>query len=135
MPQKGYRWVRVKALAREDKAAIAAACERFIAEVLKPRFLPAIRPNEFTYPVDIRGRWRGSRYSFVTRYRSGFPENRGDEFDASFARLDHCEEVLTATCFDVMWFRHTGRWWPVHAEVTLDEALHFVETDEFLRPL
>ena len=61
MPSKGYRWVRVKALTKEDKAAIATTCERFIAEVLKPRFLPAIRPTEFNYPVDIRGRWRGSR--------------------------------------------------------------------------
>ncbi len=135
MPKREYRWVRVKALSKDDKAAIAATCERLIAEVLKPRFLPQIRPTEFNYPVDIRGRWRGSRYSFVTRYSSGFPENRGEEFDAPFARLDHREEDLTATRFDVMWYRHTGRWWPVHSAVTLEEALHLIETDEVFWPL
>ena len=33
-----------------------------------------------------------------------------------------------------MWFRHTGRWWPMHAAVTLDEALHLIETDQVLWP-
>jgi hypothetical protein len=54
------------------KALVTAACQRFIDELLKPRFLPAIRPTQFNYPVDIRGKWHGSRYRFVQRYRSGF---------------------------------------------------------------
>ena len=44
-----------------EKAAIAAACERFIANVLKPRFLPEIRVTEFNYPIDISGKWRGPK--------------------------------------------------------------------------
>jgi hypothetical protein len=30
-----------------EKAAVTSACERFIAVVFKPRFLPEIRPAEF----------------------------------------------------------------------------------------
>ena len=56
--------------------------------MLKPRFLPVIRPTEFNYPVDICGKWHGTRYRFIQRYRSGFPENLGQEFDAPFTRLD-----------------------------------------------
>ena len=70
--------VRVRALRPDEKAAIAAVCDRFIAETLKPRFLPQIRPTEFNYAVDIFGKWRGSKYSFVTRYRSGFRDNAGE---------------------------------------------------------
>ena len=102
MPKSERRWVRVKALSKEDKAAIAAVCERFIAETLKPRFLPEVRPTQFNYPVDISGKWRGSKYSFITRYRSGFAGNLGEEFDAAFTRLDHVEESLDETRFDVM---------------------------------
>ena len=65
-----------------EKAAITATCQRFIDEVLKPRFLPAVRPTQFNYPVDILGKWHGSRYRFLQRYRSGFPENLGEEFDS-----------------------------------------------------
>ncbi len=48
------------ALSPAEKAAITAACQRLIDEILKPRFLPAIRPTKFNYPVDICGKWHGS---------------------------------------------------------------------------
>ena len=76
------------ALPAPGKALVSAACQTFIEEVLKPRFLPAIRPTRFNYPINIHGKWRGRSYSFITRYRSGFPENLGEEFDSAFTRLD-----------------------------------------------
>jgi hypothetical protein len=125
----------VKALGPEDKAAIVARCERFIAEVLKPRFLPEVRATQFNYSIDIVGKWRGSKYSFITRYRSGFPDNLGEEFDAPFTRLDHAYERPAEVRFDVMWHRHTGQWWHLYSAVSLDEALHLIETDINLQPL
>ena len=78
------------AFSEAERARVTAACERFIDEFLKPRFLPSIRPTEFNYPVDILGKWHGAKYRFIQRYRSGFPENLGEEFDAPFRspRLD-----------------------------------------------
>lgn len=134
MPKSERRWVRVRSFASDEKAAIAASCERLVADVLKPRYLPEIRPTDFNYPIDILGRWRGSNYSFITRFRSGFPENAGAEFDAAFARLDHVEECIADLRFDIMWHRHTGQWWRCHSRVTLDEALRLLETDPVLRP-
>jgi hypothetical protein len=122
-------------LTREEKDAIAAVCERFIADTLKPRFLPVVRPTKFNYPVEIFGRWRGNQYSFITRYRSGFQDNLGEEFDAAFTRLDHVEEHAGGICFNVMWRRHTGQWFRLYAAVPLDEALHLVSSNELLRPL
>jgi hypothetical protein len=128
------RWVRVRPLALEEKTAIGVECGRLIADVLKPRFLPEIRPTEFNYPIDMLGRWRGNKYSFITRFRSGFPDNAGEEFDAAFARLDHVEECIAETRFDVMWHRHTGQWWRLHPAVPLEEALRLIEADPVLRP-
>jgi hypothetical protein len=127
--------VRVKVLSAEDKAAIAARCERFIAEVLKPRFLPEIRSTEFNYPVDIVGKWRGSKYSFITRYRSGFADNLGEEFDVPFTRLDYACEHRAEARFDVMWRRHTGQWCNIYSAVSLEEALRSIETDIWLQPI
>jgi hypothetical protein len=125
-------WVRT--LSVPEKAAIAAVCERFIAETLKPRFLPEIRPTRFNYPIDLFGSWRGSKYSFVLRYRSGWPDNEGEEFNGAFTRLDHVEESLAETRFDVMWHRHTGQWWRAHGSVTLEEALRLIEATPLLQP-
>ncbi len=135
MANREFRWVRVKALGPDEKAAVAAVCERFIGQTLKVRFLLEIRPTPFNYPVDIFGKWRGSKYSFVTRYRSGFADNAGEEFDSAFTRFDHVEEYLGETRFDVMWHRHTGQWWRLHSSVTLEEALRLIETEPLLRPL
>lgn len=132
-PERQRVWVRAKRLTPDEKAAIAAACGRFIAEALKPHFLPEIQPTRFNYPVDIFGKWRGSNYSFIVRFRSGFPENAGEEFDSAFARLDHVPEG-SDTRFDVMWHRHTGQWWRVYPSVTLEEALRLIGTDGVLRP-
>ncbi len=57
-------------LSNTEKVVITATCQRFIDEVLKPRFLPAIRPTQFNYPIDILGKWHGNRYRFVQRYRT-----------------------------------------------------------------
>ena len=135
MAKRVMKWMRVKALRDEEKAAIADRCERFIREELKPRFMPEIRPTEFNYPIDIFGKWRASQYSFIQRYRSGFAHNLGEEFNAPFTRLDHRDDCFTEIRFDVMWHRHTGQWWPICASLTLDEALERIRTDGLLQPL
>jgi hypothetical protein len=127
--------VRGRTLAAEEKAAIAAKCDRFITEILKPRILPEIRRTQFNYAVDIFGKWRGNKYSFITCDRSGFSDNEGEEFDAAFTRLDHVEEHTAEIRFDLMWHRHTGQYWRVHSSVLLEEALHLIETEPLLRPI
>lgn len=114
-----------------EKQAIINACEHFIATVVKPRFLPQIRPTQFNYTVDIFGEWRAGRYRFMQRYRSGHADNLGREFDAPYARIDR----MAPDRFDIYWMRHTGQWWPVHKGKTLAESLRLLETEEFLWPL
>jgi hypothetical protein len=114
-----------------EKATISAACQRLIDEVFKPRYLPAVRPTEFNYPIDVHGKWHGARYRFMQRYRSGFPENLGEEFDAPFARLDW----IARDCFDIQWHRHTGAWFCLYRRLSLAEAIKAIETDGHLHPL
>lgn len=115
-----------------EKQAITRACEAFIKDVLKPRFLPEIRPTQFNYPVDIFGKWRGGKYRFIQRFRSDRPENAADpEFEAPFARL----EYVSRDRFDLSYFRHTGRWWTVYRRVSLAEALSLLETEGVFHPV
>jgi hypothetical protein len=113
-----------------EKAAIVAACEAFIRDVLKPRSLPQIRPTQWNYVIDIHGAWAAGRYRFIQRYRSGMADNPGEEFDAPFARIDR----VGPDRFDIYWMRHTGKWWRLHAGVTLVEALRLLEADGLLHP-
>ena len=123
--------MRAPALSSTEKATITTTCLAFIDTVLKPRFLPVITPTQFNYPVDIQGKWHGSKYRFLQRYRSGFAENLGEEFDAPFTRIDW----IGRGRFDVQWHRHTGQWFRVHQGLSLKAALHAIETSEFLLPV
>lgn len=42
-------------LSTAEKAGITATCQAFIDTMLKPRFLPAVTPTQFNYPIDIQG--------------------------------------------------------------------------------
>jgi hypothetical protein len=122
---------RPTSLSETEKARITATCQRFIDEVLKPRFLPKICPTPFNYPIDIVGKWQGHRYRFIQRYRSAQPETQGEEFDAPFTRLDW----ISPDRFDLQWHRHTGTWYRLHRGLSLAEALKTIETDGILHPI
>jgi hypothetical protein len=132
----GRRWVYVGGRAGnkpspDEKAAIIAACEAFIANVLKPRFLPEIRPSAVVnYPIAIYGKWHGNRYRFITRYRSETPNSYEPEFDAPFARIDY----IRRDCFDLYWHRHTGEWVLMFERQSLTEALHLMESMPHFAP-
>jgi len=114
-----------------EKSVITAACEAFIADVLKPRFLPEIRPRtEFNYPIDIYGKWHGNKYRFITRYRSDDPHSYEPEFDAPFARI----EYIRRDCFDLSWHRHTGEWLCMFERLSLTEALKMMESTPHFTP-
>jgi hypothetical protein len=129
-------WVYVGARAGHkpppgEKAAITSACETLIADVLIPRFLPAIHPTkDFNYPVAIYGKWLGHKYRFLTRYRSDGPRAIKPEFDAPFARVEYVSRDL----FDLSWHRHTGEWLCVFQRLTLAEALRLIETEPYFHP-
>jgi hypothetical protein len=50
-----------------EKQAIVAACDAFIRDVLKPLFLPEVRPTEWNYVIDIYWKWAAGRYRFIQR--------------------------------------------------------------------
>ncbi|WP_245439594.1 hypothetical protein [Microvirga aerophila] len=111
--------------------AITTACERLLAEVLRPRFLPAIRPTSFSYPVAITGKWHSNKYRFLQRFRSDDPDALEPKFDAPFASLGYVDR----DCFDVSWHRHTEEWFCLYRSVSLTEALRLIESDRYPHPV
>lgn len=115
-----------------EKRAITAACECFIDDILKPRFLPEIRPTEFNYCIDIFGKWHGNKYRLMQRYRNDRPDRYAvPEFTSPFARL----EYVNRDQFDLAYYRHTEEWWLVDCSVSLKEALELLETKGIYHPV
>jgi hypothetical protein len=118
-------------ISEAEKTAITVACQRLIDEFLKPRFLPVICPTKFNYAIDILGKWHGARYRFIQRYRSGFPENLGEEFDSPFVPLDWVSRDRS----DIQWHRHTGAWRCLYRGLSLAEALNTIQSNGILHPV
>ena len=118
------------AVPAELKAVATAECERLVSQVFRPQYLTEIRVTEFNYPVSIDGKWRGRSFTFSTRYRSGFDDNRGEEFDAPFSRIEYAGGGL----WNVGWFRHTGKWFTIERSLPLAAAIAVIETRGLLHP-
>jgi hypothetical protein len=72
----------------------------------------------------------GTKYRFIQRYGSGFPEILGEEFDAPFARLDW----ISRNRFDIQWHHLTGEWDCLYRGLTLAEAIDTLRSDGLLHP-
>ena len=134
MGKRQWVWTpkRVRVLPTEiEKAKIIATCDKFVAEVLEPRFLPENRPTEFNHPIAMYGKWHGGHYRFIERFRCDSRNAIEPEFEHAFARLDY----VAPDRFDVMWHRHTGQWWRLYHSVSLPEALLSIEQDGHLHPI
>ena len=129
MTKAPKRWALLRALTPEQKAKFGADCDAFIAARLKPRVLSCSVPGSAYHLVDITGRLRGHRYSFTRHYRAGDPLAEVEGFEQPYARIDHVPEKVDGLRFDVMWLRHTGKWWRLHAAIPFEKALDMVETE------
>ena len=130
------QWVRIKASSsaasfKRDKPAIEIACLQFISDVLKPKFLPEIHPTEFNYCIDIFGKWHGTNFRFIQRFRSNHPNSIGAEFDTAFTRL----EYVGPDRFDLAYHRHTGEWNCLFRGLTLKEAFETIERQGHFHPI
>ena len=114
-----------------EKAAITATCERLIAEVLQPRFLPELRPSATgSYPAAIEASGTATSTGSSRATARMIPLPPAAEFDAPFARLDY----VSRDCLDLLWRRHTGEWHRVAEGLSLAEALHRIASEPYFRP-
>lgn len=101
-----------------QKRSIAAQFEPVIEE-LKKNLTPIPEPQRFNHCIDVFGAWRGNYFYIKQKYKGG--ENAIKEhFDMGLARLEFYGE----NCFNLAYFRHTGKWEPLfmYEEITFEEA-------------
>jgi hypothetical protein len=66
----------------------------------------------------------------MAKYASAGDNRISPFFEVGFARL----EFIGENRFDLAYFRHTGKWWPVFSDLTVDEALDLVRSEGIFTP-
>ncbi len=113
------------------KRGLSVKANALIEEYIKPEHVkPPPGDTRFNYIEDIFTKWRGRYFYFMSKYASPAPNRISPFFEVGFARL----EFMGDNKFDLAYFRHTGKWWPVFAGLTVDEALDLVKSEGLFSP-
>jgi len=133
---KGHRtwtWAPVKPssvpLAVKDGLSVKA--RQFVESELKPKHVmpPPSRPRS-NYIVDISTKWRGRYFYFMSKYACPGPNAISPYFETGFARIEYQRNGR----FSMAYMRHTGQWWQVYADLTVDEALDIIREHPLFLP-
>jgi len=101
-----------------------------VEATIKPQNIkpPPAEPR-FNYLVDVTTKWRGAYFYFIARYACPGPNALSPFFDTGFARM----EYAGANRFNLAYMRHTGKWWEIYQDLSLDECLETIaEQPHFL---
>ena len=114
-----------------EKAAVKCKADEFVESFLKPTFIKD-RPKDYqwNYVVDIFTKWHQRYFYFCSTRRSPSPNVISEYFEIRFARLEYSGDDT----FNLAYMRHTGQWWEILQELTLDECIEEIKGNALLRP-
>ena len=131
--KKQWIWAKAKPSKVPDalKRELSAKANALIEEYIRPKYVkPHPKNPRLNYIEDIFLKWRGRHFYFMAKYVSSAPNSISPFFEVGFARL----EFMGDNKFDLAYFRHTGKWWPVFSELTVDEVLDLVKSEALFHP-
>jgi len=133
---KGHRvwiWASAKpsSVPQALKDDLTARAQALVDSEFKPMHVkPQPKDTCLNYIVDISAKWRGRFFYFVSKYACPGPNAISPFFEAPFARLEYQRNER----FSLAYMRHTGQWWQVYADLTVDEALKTIREEALFQP-
>jgi hypothetical protein len=111
-----------------EKKEVEKKFRSLIEEWKKTRLDP---PHpDFNYKIDIYSKWYRNSFYLCSLYKSDSPNRLADTFEEKISRL----EYKGRDKFDIAYMRHTGQWYVMLEEQSLDECLDLIKKEELLQP-
>ena len=112
------------------KAEISNRCQPIVGR-FKQQYIKENPDKRYNYFTDIYIKWRGSHLLFCQKFKSEGQGMIETEFEESFVRF----EYLGSENFNFSYFRHTGKWFPVANNLSLDDCLETIESNPNFHPI
>jgi len=131
-----YTWARAKKkstpkIADSMKAEIKLKADSLIENVLKQKHIePPPENNDFNYIVDIFSKWYRGYFYFCSKYNCPSPNAISPSFNSNFARLEYAGQNK----FNLAYMRHTGQWFEIGFDLSLDECLDEIQNGPHFIP-
>jgi len=114
------------------KEQVTAKANEIIETIFKPRYIkPPPKDERFNYIVDIYTKWHKNCLYFCAKYACPGPNALSPFFEVRFTRLAY----MANGCFNLAYMRHTGKWWEVFSDLSLEEAFAEIRNHPFFHPL
>jgi len=117
-------------LSNLKKAEIEKRCQPLV-EKFKQQYVKENPDKRYNYLTDVFSKWRGNYLYFCQKFKSEHPNMIKPEFEENFVRL----EYLGSDNFNLSYFRHTGAWFPVANNLTLNDCLEMIESNPNFHPI
>lgn len=113
------------------KIEVKQVCDELVESVLKPRSIdPDPQEDRFNYIVDIYTKWYRNYLHFCAKYRCPGPNAVEPFFETKFARMEYVDRDR----FNLSYMRHTGKWYEVYPDMSLDECIETIRDDPLFTP-
>ena len=126
-------WIQAKpsSVPESLRDKVSEAATELVEKHIKPQHIkPPPKYAQFNYIEDIFTKWKGRYFYFMTRYACVGPNRISPNFEIGFARL----EFVGDERFNLAYFRHTGKWWQVFSNLSLEDALKTIKTEPYFQP-
>ncbi len=110
---------------------ITAKADEIVEMVFKPQYIkPPPKKPRFNYIVDIYTKWHKNCLYFRAKFACPGPNALSPFFEDSFTRIAY----MANGRFNLAYMRHTGKWWEVFTDLSMDEAFASIQNERFFHP-
>ncbi|MGG6294056.1 hypothetical protein ACQ4M4_06495 [Leptolyngbya sp. AN02str] len=139
MANRKRKWIYAPSKAKQPKpkvpeptkALIQQQFDELIESCYKPRYLNPPRPDSsFSSLTDIFGKWYRNYFYICGMHTRSEDDESSQTQEFRFARY----EYVGPDQFNIAYMRHTGQWWQIGSDRTLEQCLHEARINEILHP-
>lgn len=113
------------------KKQVTAKANEIIETIFNPRYIkPPPKNARFNYIIDIYTRWNKNCLYFRARFACPGPNALSPFFEDSFTRLAY----MANGRFNLAYMRHTGKWWEVFSDLSMEEAFDAIRNQSLFDP-
>lgn len=113
------------------KANLTIKSQQLLDQILIPRYVQAAPlGHDFNYVAALYCRWRGNSFYFSATYSCPNPNAISPSFDSKFARMVYA----SSDRYNLSYMRHTGQWFAVASDLTIDQCLKEIKENEIFIP-
>jgi hypothetical protein len=113
------------------KLDVEAKGREIVETILKPKHIkPPSLDKHYNYIVDIYTKWYRNYFYFCSKYACPGPNAISPYFEDKFARMEYIGNGL----FNLSYMRHTGQWWQIYFDLSIDESIATIRDESLFLP-